>query len=112
MGVVHDLVRKELGVSAEMMSDWYNRDAKVMSFEEGEKVRVLDPRRYKGRSHKWSLQYSQVGTVVRRVNESLYLILVKRGVKPFHVNKLKRFVEKPVFTQDVSEVNVNTDVSD
>ena len=98
MRTVHELVRRELGRTAMHMSDWYNRDAKPVMFTEGEKVRVLDPRKYQGRSHKWSLMYSQIGTIVRCVNESLYLVRMKKGVKPYHVNKLRRFVEQPIFT--------------
>ena len=84
-----DLVRRELGVNAVIMSDWYNREVKVAQFEIGEKVRVLDTRKYQGRSSKWSLMYAQVGTIVKRVNESLYIVQLKKGVRPLHVNKLQ-----------------------
>ena len=40
------------------------------------------------------------------MNESLYLVLIKSEVKPVHVNKLKRFIEKPIFAQSTSDAAV------
>ena len=104
MRLVHELVRKELCKTAEYMSEWYNRDVKVTAFEVGEKVRVLDPRHYQGRSPKWSLVYSTIGTILRCINESLYLVKLKRKVKFLHVNKLRKFIEPPTFSTPDSDI--------
>ena len=42
--------------------------------------------------------YSTIGTIMRCVNESLYLVKLKKKVKYLHVNKLKKIVEPPTFT--------------
>ena len=64
MQYVQDLIREKLKVAAKTMSEWHNRDVRLASFDVGQKVRVYNPHRVKGRSHKWQLLYTSVGEVV------------------------------------------------
>ena len=88
---VHELVRTHLRRAADHASHWYNRRMKPASFGKGDKVRVFNPRRYRGRTPKWQLRYKNVGSVLRRINEVTYVITCPswRDPKIIHVDKLK-----------------------
>ena len=94
---VHELVRTHLGRAANQASHWYNKRIKAASFGEGDKVRVFNPRRYRGRTPKWQLCYKDVGTVTRRLNEVTYVITSPAWKTPkiIHVDKLKPVMSFP-----------------
>ena len=87
----HFLTREHLRITASRMSDWYDRKVKVQEFSPGDEVYVLNLKLYQGRCHKWLRRYSDVATVVRRINTVTYVV---RGnwrtrEKIVHVDKLK-----------------------
>ena len=101
MRYAHELARKNLGVAGKYMSDWFDRDVKLVTFQIGEHVRVLNMRRYKGRTPKWQLQYGPTAVVMKCLNESTYVVKLDKSRKEIvvHVNKLKKLVIRP----DVAE---------
>ena len=92
----HELVRKNLNAAGKYMSDWFDRDVKLVVFEIGEHVRVLNMRKYQGRTPKWQLQYGPTAVVVKRFNECTYVVKLDKNKKEIvvHVNKLKKLVTR------------------
>ena len=88
---MYELVRVHLNRSATYASNWYNRIAKPVTFQEGDEVHVYSPRRYKGRTPKWALPYKDTGTILQRLNEVTYRVKCKgwRTPRVIHVDKLK-----------------------
>jgi len=90
----HELTREHLNVTATRMRSWYDKKVHVQSFEAGEEVLVLNLRQYPGKCSKWMRRYTDLGTVVRKINDVTYEIFCKAWKKNptriFHVDKLKR----------------------
>jgi len=84
------LVRDQLSRAAASASRWYNRKAKVCSFNPGDRVRVYYPRRVVGRTPKWQ-SYYQDGVIMKRLNDVTYVVDSKvwGGQKVVHIDKLK-----------------------
>ena len=55
-------------------------------------MRVLDSKGYRHRTLKWQLKFSQVGHIVKKVNDVTYVVYVPgwRDEKVLHVNKLRK----------------------
>ena len=85
------LVRSHTGQKAADMKRAYDRVVKPVMFNEGDQVMYFYPRKYKGRSPKWSRFYVGPYTVIKRVNDVNYVIRLNGRSKPIivHVNKLK-----------------------
>ena len=92
----HHIVRECLGQQALYSASWYNQRVKEKFFEAGEKVRVYNSQRKKGRVPKWQNWYRDVGEIVRKLNDSACLVSCPswRANKIVHADKLKRV---PVF---------------
>jgi transposase InsO family protein len=92
------LVREKLDAMNAVMSTWYNREVKECSFDVGQKVRVFQPQRVKGRSPKWTLFFSSIAEVLQKINDATYLIKFVKGGRTVvvHVDKLKPYLEYPV----------------
>ena len=63
------LTRGTLDQAAAYEKSWYDRRVKEATFQDGEKVRVLDQRGYPGQTLKWQLPYRQIATVIRKLND-------------------------------------------
>jgi transposase InsO family protein len=87
----YELTREHLQRTADSMSVWYNNKSRIVSFAEGDRVRIYSPRRFKGRSVKWQSFYKDVGLVERRLNDVSYVVKCPGWKKPkvVHVDKLK-----------------------
>ena len=68
------LTRGTLDQAAAYEKSWYDRRVKEATFQDGEKVRVLDQRGYPGQTPKWQLPYRQIATVIRKLNDVTYLV--------------------------------------
>jgi transposase InsO family protein len=89
------LVREHLQQSAETARTWYNRKVNHQIFCEGDRVRVYNPRRYKGRSPKWQSFYKDEAVVTLRLNDVSYVVNSPKWRQPkvVHVNKLKKIID-------------------
>ena len=80
--------------------------AKARAFKEGEKVLVLLPTNHNKMLLKWFGPYS----ITKKVREHDYLVETDKGVqKLFHVNLLRKFVERQDSTIAGASVSVMTD---
>ena len=88
----HTLTREHLQTTTARMSDWYDKKVRVQEFLPGDEVYVLNLRLYQQRCPKWLRRYSDIATVVRRVNTVTYVIrgdAWRSREKVVHVDKLK-----------------------
>jgi len=93
---VHSLVREHLGQAAESASRWYHRRVKPETFQVGELVRVFNPRKFVGRTPKWTLHFRETAMVEKRLNDATYVVRSPKwkSSKIVHVDKLKREPDK------------------
>ena len=89
------MVRQSLGAAASSASSWYNKKARPKQFQVGDLVRVFCPRRYVGRTPKWQLFYKAEGHIVKRINDTTYIVSSPgwKQDKVIHVDKLKLMSE-------------------
>jgi hypothetical protein len=94
---VQQLVREKLDAVNKTMSTWYNRDVKEASFVPGQRVRVFHPQRVRGRSPKWTLFYTNVAVIEKKINDATYVVKFEKTGRTsvVHVDKLKPFLEFP-----------------
>jgi transposase InsO family protein len=92
---VHALVRENLQQAAISASRWYNKKTVLRNFSVNSRVRVYNPRRYKGRTPKWQSFYKDVGVVKLKLNDASYVISCPswKADKIVHVDKLKLVTE-------------------
>jgi hypothetical protein len=76
------LVREHVQQSAETARTWYNRKVNHQVFCEGGRVRVYNPRRFKGRSPKWQSFYEDEAVVTLRLNDVSYVVSSSKCVSP------------------------------
>jgi hypothetical protein len=94
----YDLVRQHLGQAAERRKREYDLRVKHRDFHVNQWVWYLYPRRYKGRSPKWSRQYTGPYLVVKEIPPCNYVIQRSQRSKTLvvHADKLKAcFGETP-----------------
>jgi len=72
MEAAHEIVQKNLGVTANRMSSWYDKKIHTQSFLPGDQVFVLNLRQYKGWCPKWMRRYSHIATVKKKINYVTY----------------------------------------
>ena len=89
------LTREHLQQSAEVARTWYNKKVHSHMFCIGDRVRVYNPRRFKGKSPKWQSFYKDEAVVMQRLNDVTYVVKSASWKLPkvIHVNKLKRVIE-------------------
>jgi len=91
MVAAYDVVRENLGIAANRNKRYYDMKGKHKSFQEGDFVYYYNPRKYSGRSDKWSRKYTgpyQVDKVLSPVTV-LLKTLDRRKVFATHIDKLK-----------------------
>jgi len=88
-------VREHLKTTSEKFSQWYNRGVRPKTFAVGDRVRVYNPRKFRGRSPKWQSYFRDTATVKARLNDVTYLVSSAkwRSDRIVHVDKLKPIVE-------------------
>ena len=95
----HSLTREHLQTTASRMSDWYDQKFEVQKFSPGDVVYVLNLRLYQGRCPKWLRCYSDVATVVRRINQVTKKYQIKKygelKKKSSMLTSLKSRLESP-----------------
>ena len=84
-------VRENLGKAAQSSQTWYDKGVKAKEFEIGARVRVYNPRRFKGRTTKWQSFYKDDGIIIKKLNDVTYIVKLYGGktTKVCHVDKLK-----------------------
>jgi len=97
MHKVYATVRQHLGIAANRRKDYYNRNVKPMSFNEGTWVWYLYPRRRVGMSPKWQKFYIGPYLIVRVLPPNDLILQKSRKSKPFvvHKDKAKLFLGDP-----------------
>jgi hypothetical protein len=85
------LVREQLRVSAERRKRRYDMKVRPARFVPGDYVWYYTPRRYQGRSPKWSRTYTGPFVVVEQTGLVNYKLRKSRHARPFiaHVDKLR-----------------------
>jgi len=87
----HDLTRQHLGEAAQRRKREYDVRVKSRQFKTGDWVWYYYPRRYKGRSPKWSKTYTGPYLVVREIPPCNFVLQKSQRSQPFvtHTDKLK-----------------------
>ena len=90
----HHIVRDSLQKQIEYSSTWCNKRVREQTFVPRDRVRVYNAQRTKGKVPKWQCRYHDVGEIVKKLNDSAYVVKCKswRANKIVHVAKLKREV--------------------
>jgi transposase InsO family protein len=85
-------VRQHLGRAAERRKKEYDLHVRSKQFSRGEWVYFYYPRRYKGRSPKWSRMYTGPYLIIRVMPPCDYVLQKSARSKPFvaHADKLKK----------------------
>jgi hypothetical protein len=86
-------VRQNLKVAANRMKHTYDLRVRPAKFAPGDKVLYYTPRRYKGRSPKWTRCYTGPYEVVEQVGPVSYMIRKSARAKPLivHTDKLRMY---------------------
>jgi len=90
---VFDTVRVHQGVQMERMKRYYNAGVKPRTFSVNDLVLYYYPRKYSGRSPKWSRVYSEIYRVEKKINDAVYIIrkTPKSSSLVVNVDKLKNY---------------------
>jgi len=91
MVAAFDMVRDNLRVSAQRNKRYYDLKVRPAKFKEGDSVYYYNPRKYVGRSDKWSLKYTGPFQIVKELSPVTMLLRAPNKRKSFvsHVDKLK-----------------------
>src|SRR5260221_2854740 len=96
-----ELARQELEKVQLRNQGYYNRKTRDRTFQVGEKILLLLPTVHNKMELQWKGPYS----VVKKVSNLDYQIKMDNKIKTFHVNMLKRYVER---VENVPETMVQT----
>src|SRR5260221_7771583 len=96
-----ELARQELAKVQLRNQGYYNRKTRDRTFQVGEKILLLLPTVHNKMELQWKGPYS----VVKKVSNLDYQIKMDNKIKTFHVNMLKRYVER---VENVPETMVQT----
>jgi transposase InsO family protein len=93
----YELVRSQLGVSAERAKRYYDAKAKPMEFRRGDWVWIYCPRKYQGRSAKWSRSFGGPFLVEKVLGPVNYVVRRSRRSRPqiVHIDKMKSYRGNP-----------------
>lgn len=78
------------------MKSWYDRNARQILFQEGEKVWFYNPRRIKGRAPKLQSNWEGPFEIVKKLSDVVYCIQksVRHKKKIVHADRLAPFSER------------------
>ncbi|EFN65849.1 Transposon Ty3-I Gag-Pol polyprotein, partial [Camponotus floridanus] len=93
---IHFEVRGRMDIKSSRMKSWYDRNARQILFQEGEKVWFFNPRRIKGRAPKLQSNWEGPFVVVKKLNDVVFCIQksVKHKKKIVHADRLAPFSER------------------
>jgi len=109
LDTAHQLARDHLQTTALRMKSWYDKRVNAHNFAQGEKVKVLNLRLYPGKTNKWMLRFSDVATVIQRINDVTYRLKCDKWSPPekiVHVDKIRPILAfvpaygDPTYVQD------------
>ena len=93
----YDVARRHLGKAAERRKREYDHNVRTRTFKTGTWVWYFYPRRYRGKSPKWSRHYTGPYLIVREIPPCDVVLQKSARSKAFvaHVDKLKTFYGDP-----------------
>jgi len=93
---VHEEVRRQLDLRSQRVKVLYDRKARRLLFETGQKVWLFNPRRIKGKAPKLQSNWEGPYEVVRRLNDIVYSIHKsnRHKNKIVHLDRLAPFYER------------------
>jgi len=105
MNTAYELVRRNLGVTAERNKRYYDLRARPRSFSVGQLVYYFNPRKYAGRLDKWERKYTGPFRVEKVLSPVNVLLRKSNKWKPFvaHIDKVKECCEVQEERNDVAE---------
>ena len=93
---IHFRVRERMNIKSSRMKSWYDRGARKVLFQEGQRVWFYNPRRVKGRTPKLQSNWEGPFQVVRKLNDVVYCIqrTPRHRKKVVHADRLAPFSER------------------
>jgi len=93
MWQVFEIVREHLGRQADRIKRYYNVGVKPKTFAVNDLVLYYYPRKYTGRSPKWSRVYSGICRLKKNINDAVYIIrkIPNSSTLVVNVDKLKLY---------------------
>jgi len=115
-------VRDFTGKQVSRMKSYYDSNVKPISFAEGEKCLVYNPKKKRGRFAKWTISWLRPMVVERKLNESNYVVRKGKGkCVVIHVDRMRKLpissldgnisVESSELRTDTSIIDNETSVS-
>ena len=95
------IARENLAKASKRQAKYFNKKTANRSFEEGEKVLLLRP----VKSNKLELTWKGPYTVTKKVSPFDYQIQTERKLKIYHVNLMKKYVERSASKKQLTEVS-------
>jgi len=93
---IHTYVRGKLSLKSSRVKVQYDRKARQILFEEGQKVWLYNPRRFKGKAPKLQRNWEGPFTVIKKLSDVVYCIqkTLRHRKKVVHSDRLALFVER------------------
>jgi len=93
---IHTYVRGKLSLKSSRVKVQYDRKARQILFEEGQKVWLYNPRRFKGRASKLQGNWEGPFTVIKKLSDVVYCIqkTLRHRKRVVHSDRLALFVER------------------
>jgi len=109
----YDIARAELQQAANRNKRYYDMSVRPAKFAPGDWVFYYNPRRYTGKSEKWSRKYIGPMLVLKQLGPVNYLLQKSKKALPFvsHVDKLKRCYSRPP-VPSLEEGNIQQSVAE
>lgn len=81
---IHQFGRNHLLLRSRNVKSWYDRRARQLTFEPGQKIWFYNPRRMKGKAPKLQSPWEGPRSVIKKLSDVVYCI----GKSPLHKNKV------------------------
>ncbi|XP_036146013.1 uncharacterized protein LOC118646668 [Monomorium pharaonis] len=89
---LHAVVKKRMDIKSSRVKAWYDRKARLVLFQEGQKVWLCDPRRSRGKTPKVQNSWESPYLVIKKLSDVVYCIQ-KSSRHRKKVGKKKRELE-------------------
>jgi len=98
MEEIHSNVREKLSLKSSQVKIRYDRKARQVLFEEGQKVWLFNPRRFKGRAPKLQGNWEGPFSVVKKLSDVVYCIqkTPKHRRRVVHSDRLAHYIERRI----------------
>ena len=89
--VAYELAREFLNTSAELAKRMYDKKLRPQSFNQGDKVFIYSPRKFKNKNPKWQRKYAAECKVVSKLNDASYIVydVQSKHNRIVHVDKMR-----------------------